>query len=631
MKYFYVIALLITVGLALLPMTYLQGEGEDEYVGKVVNYTTYGATVKSLDPATCGDVTSAVIQGNIYEGLYWYHYLKRPLEIVPQLADGMPEISDDGLTYTIKIKRGVKYSRNPCFGKNPDGTYKTRTVRAADFVLAFKRVADYHINTGLAWAFLSGRIVGLDEWRKKSKSYPAGDFSRYDLPVEGLKALDDYTFQIKLRKKFPQMMYVLAMHVYAPIPREAVDYWLGTEDDGKGGRRPIPINKRVCEFRDYRMVVGTGPYMFKEFVRKNRIVLVRNPDFRNQYYPTEGAPGDKEKGLLADAGKKVPFIDVIRYDYVAESYSAWMRFLTKQTDSCGIPKEVFKSVITPGKKLGEKWRKRGIRLYTYSPPVIYWLVFNMEDPIVGASKSLRQALCLAYDVENHIKILYNGRGKRATNILPSLFKEHDLAGPGPYYRLDLQAAKRKLEQAKKELARQGKLINGKIPQLRLDLPGNDRAAYRMGEFVQQQFRKLGIDLKVIGNDWATLQEKVNNKRCQIYAMGWHADYPDPENFLQLFYSPNIAKGTNNANYSNPEYDRLYERARVLPDCPERRKLYVKMVRIISEDCPVLLLSEPISFFLTYKWMKNIKPHPVGYGYTRFRRIDTALRKKMGGR
>ena len=153
----------------------------------------------------------------------------------------------------------------------------------------------------------------------------------------------------------------------------------------------------------------------------------------------------------------------------------------------------------------------------------------------------------------------------------------------------------------------------------------------MGEFAQQQFRKLGIDLKVIGNDWATLQEKVNNKRCQIYTMGWHADYPDPENFLQLFYSPNIAKGTNNANYSNPEYDRLYERARVLPDCPERRKLYVKMVRIISEDCPVLLLSEPISFFLTYKWMKNIKPHPVGYGYTRFRRIDTVLRKKMGGR
>jgi len=631
MKWFYVTAPAVVLGLVLLPIVYLRGEKEGQYAGKVVKYSSYGAEVKSLDPATCGDTTSAGIQGDFYEGLYTYDWLKRPLEVVPQLAAEMPSISEDGLTYTIKLKGGVKYSANPCFGTGPDGAHKTRTVRADDFVLAYKRVADYHINTGLAWAFLSERVAGLDEWREKSGSYKAGDFSRYELPVEGVRALDEHTFQIRLRERFPQMIYVLAMSVYAPVPREVVDYWLGTQDDGKGGRRPIPVARRTTEIREAEQVVGTGPYLLKEFRRKSLIVLERNPDFRYEEYPSEGAPGDEQAGLLADKGKRVPFIDVVRMDYVAEDYSAWMRFLTKQTDASGIPKEVFEFVITPGKELEAKWAKRGIRLLKYESPAVYWLVFNVEDPVMGASTSLRQALCLAYDVENHIKVLYNGRGIRAVNILPSSFKTHAVAGPGPYYRLDLEAAKRKMAQAKEELAAAGRLVNGEIPELKLDLPGRDRAVLRMGEFVQQQFGKLGLKLRVIPNDWPGLQEKVHNKQCQIYTMGWHADYPDAENFLQLFYSPNIAKFTNNSNYSNPEFDKLYERARTMPDTPERTEIYVRMVNMISRDCPVLLLSEPLSFVLVYDWVHNVKPHPIGYGYLKYQRLDTALRRARGGR
>jgi len=631
MKWFYAIALLVVSGLALLPLTYLRGESDSQYAGRVVSYDSYGAEVKSLDPATCGDTTSASIQGNIYEGLYTYHWLKRPLEVIPQLAAEMPEVSDDGLVYTIKLKPGIRYSRNACFGTDADGRARTRTVRAADFVLSFKRAADYHINTGLAWAFLSNRIAGLDEWRDKSQKHKAGDFSRYDLPVEGLRAVDEHTLQITLRERFPQMIYVLAMNVYAPTPREAVDYWLGTTDDGRGGRRPIPIDKRSTEFREAEMVVGTGPYVLSRFVRKWRIVLETNPEFREHYYPTEGAPGDAEAGLLDDAGKRVPFIDVMHLDFVPEDSTAWMRFLAKQTDVSHIPKEVFESVITPNKELEAEYASKGIRLEKYESPSVYWLVFNMDDPVVGASKSLRQALSLAYDVESHIDVLYNGRGKRAVNILPSSFKGHAAAGPSPYAKYDLKAAAEKLKQAKAELAAAGRLVDGKIPPLTLDLPGRDRASYRMGEFVQQQFGRVGVELKVIGNDWPTLQEKVQNKLCQIYTMGWHADYPDAENFLQLYYGGNIAKGTNNSNYANPEFDRLYEKVRTMPDTPERTALYAKMVRMISEDCPVLLLSEPQSFVLSYEWVKNVKPHPIGYGYRKYRRIDTGLRRKMGGR
>ena len=630
MKGFYLIAGVVAIALTLSPFVLLEAPDANRYAGKVVRFDVYLSAVKSLDPATCGDTTSSGFQGNVYEGLCTYHFLKRPVELVPLLADEMPRISADGLTYEVKLKAGVMYHRNPCFGLDDSGGPKTRTVTAGDFVLAFKRIADYHINTGLAWAF-STRVRGLKEYREKTKRYKVGDFSRYDADVPGLTAVDDLTLRITLTEPYPQFIYVLGMHVTAPIPREAVNYWLGTEEDGQGGRRPIPVEKRTTEFREAEQVVGTGPYMFKVFERKSKIVLERNPDFRDNFYPDEGEPGDGEAGLLDDAGKKVPFIDVLHYDFVAERFTAWKLFLTRQRDAAGIPRSVFESVIRPDKQLEDRWRRKRIRLVKYWSPAVYWIVFNMEDPVIGASKSLRQALCASFDVESELKVLYNGRGKRAVNVIPSSFKGWKEAGPGPYNRLDLDRARGKLEEARKELAAKGLLNNGKIPQLRIDLGSTGRTATKQGEFFQQQFAKIGIDLKFVPNDWPKLQEKVHNKQCQMYTMGWHADYPDAENFLQLFYSPNIEKQTNNSNYSNPVFDELYEKVRVMSDSPERARLYTKMIRILGEDCPVLLLSEPLSYVLIYDWVKNVKPHPIGYGLTKYRRIDTDLRHELGGK
>ena len=132
------------------------------------------------------------------------------------------------------------------------------------------------------------------------------------------------------------------------------------------------------------------------------------------------------------------------------------------------------------------------------------------------------------------------------------------------------------------------------------------------------------------NDWPTLQRRVHNKQCQMYSMGWHADYPDPENFLQLYYTPNIKRGTNNCNYSDRQFDKWYEQIAKMPPGPERTKIYVKMIRKLNEDCPVLLLSEPTAFVLVQPWMRNLKPHPIGYGLNRYHRIDAEARRKAGG-
>ncbi|KKL68819.1 hypothetical protein LCGC14_2121170, partial [marine sediment metagenome] len=661
-----------------LPLLVLPGQNPDQYaelearIGRpvVVRYDSYGSAIKSLDPATCGDVASSSIQANVWESLYAYHYLIRPSKVVPQLAAAMPKVSADRLTYTIQLRPGVKYHRNPCFGLDAKGKGKTRTVRAEDFVLAFKRIADYMGRADLSWTFLSDHVAGIDAfrertqglpdevkdafaavdgwlgqgqgkagapralagpakqiakwyerwgkrlhvdkgiadalaeldrwcalaaggsgkavnitpvmkvlapWRQTMRGFDQGDFSRFDQPVEGVKALDELTLQIKLVEPFPQFIYVLAMHVYAPVPREAVDYWFGTEDDGKEGRRPIPAAKqRSTEFIKAEQLVGTGPYRLKIFKRKQKIVFVRSADYRGDRYPSVptgaayDALTDQEKasvvadqtaGLYADAGKPVPFIDVMEYDFVEEDHSRWMRFLAKQTDASGIPKETFEYVITPDKELAESWRKRNIYLKKYASPAIYWIVFNMEDPVLGSSKSLRQALNLAFDRRNYIRVLMNGRARRADNIIPSTFSGHTEAGRGAYAWMDVAAAKKKIVQAKAELAEAGKLKNGEVPELKLDIGGSGPATVRMTDFIKQQFAKVGVRLKVVFNDWPTQQRKVRNKQAQMYTMGWHADYPDAENFLQLYYSPNIKAGTNSSHYKDEEFDKEFKKAR----------------------------------------------------------------------
>jgi len=632
MKWFYVISIVLVGLLAASPFYLLKAERKDRFAGKVVAYNIYSSKVKSIDPATCGDTTSSSMQGNVYEGLYTYHYLKRPLEVVPALAAELPEVSEDGLTYTIRLKKGVRYARNACFGLDADGRAATRTVRADDFVLAFKRIADYHVSTKLSLAFIEDRIVGLKEYREKTRTYRKGDFSRYQKErLPGVRAVDEHTLEIRLKRPFPQLLYVLAMHVYAPIPWEVIEYHLSSRPGPHGTRRKIPIDERDPEIRSVEAMIGTGPYVLTRWIKGNRIIFERNPEFREEYYPSQGAAGDAEAGLLDDAGKRVPFTDVRDLLFVREDDTAWRMFENKRRDTGGIPRDMYAQVISPTKDLQEHWRRRGIRLIKSTYPAVYWFAFNMDDPVVGASRSLRQAMCLAFDVETYIEVIYNGRGRRAVNTIPGDFKGHAEAGPSPYARYDEQLAKRKIRDAKKELLAAGVIKPGEdIPEITLDMPGTDEHFRRVGEFAQGQFRKIGVGLKIEMNDWPTLQQKVHNKQAQMYAMGWHADYPDAENFLQLYYSPNIQRGTNNTNYSNAEFDRLFEEAAVISDEKRRIALYARMIRILNEDCPVLLLSEPVSFALVYNWVHNFKPHPIGYGFAKYVRLDVELRRRMGG-
>jgi oligopeptide transport system substrate-binding protein len=654
MKAFYLVALALVIVMAMVPYVLLQKQDIMGGAGRlnmpaasaatsapasqsarrepVVVYSSYQAKVRTLDPALCGDEISGAVQGYVFEGLYGYHFLKRPLEIVPTLADGMPRISEDGLTYTIRIKKGVNYCRNECFGRHPDGAPKTRAVEANDFVMAFKRIADPHLTTPSSLAFIEDKIVGIKEYRDTAKGYEKGNFARYDeVPLEGVKAIDEHTLQIKLAVRFPQLIYVLAISNYSPIPREVVDYHLSTRDDGKGGREDIPRAERSPIISDYKGAVGTGAYYFQNYIPGGDILLFRNPDFREDFYPSEGAPGDAEAGLLKDAGKRVPFVDVNVLKYIPEYNTAWSLFFAKQTDICPIPEYLYSQAVTPSAELSDKLARQGIQLIKYTRPSVFWCAFNMEDPVLGKSKSLRQALNLGFNVEEYIEVLFNGRGRRAVNTVPHDMAESNDLPPCPYARYDLAAAKEKMAAARKELEEAGVIKSGQdFPELRLDLGGREEDHRRIGEFTRIQFKKLGLKLRIELDDWPTLQEKVENKQVQIYSMGWGADYPDPESFFQLYYSPNINRGTNNCNFVNAKFDRLYEQSSVMSPGPQRTKLYARMVEILNEECPALLLTEPIYFVLAQPWVHNVKVHPIGYGMFKYCRVDVEECKKAEG-
>ncbi|KKL65939.1 hypothetical protein LCGC14_2149980, partial [marine sediment metagenome] len=288
---------------------------------------------------------------------------------------------------------------------------------------------------------------------------------------------------------------------------------------------------------------------------------------------------------------------------------------------------IFRDVVAADGTLKKAWADRGIVLSRYRIPAVGWIIFNMTDPVLGVSRSLRQALCLSFDVDAYLRVSSDGRHVRATNVVATGLAGHKEAGPGKYYRLDRKAAKAKMAQARKELEAAGMLVDGGVPTLKLDISGATKRSARYGKLIAAQFAEIGVKVQVVENDWPTLVRKIRQGKSQMHVMGWHADYPDAENFLQLYYSKNIRSGVTNLRYSNPEFDKLYDRSRTMSDSPARTKIYARMINIISEDCPVLLLNEPVGYQLRHRWVRNVKPYPFAHGLAQYWRIDPALQPR----
>jgi ABC-type transport system substrate-binding protein len=560
--------------------------------GEMVLYSALSAKVRSMDPGDIGDVISAKVTGQFFECLYQYHYLKRPYEIIPQLAESLPEISEDGLTYTIKIKKGVRFVDDECFAGG-----KGRELKSSDFVFAWKRIANIKYLSQNWWIFDS-KIVALDEFREYTKTCGSMSDVDYSRQVEGLQAPDDYTLVIKLTKRWPQIVYLLAHQPTGPVAEEAVDLY----------------GKDIISHP-----VGTGPYKLKQWNRGSYIEMVRNENFRDEFYPTQGEESDAENGFLVDAGKKLPMVDRLFFVIITEEQPRWLQFMRGKIDATGIPKDNFSQAISVSRGITPEMQQRGIHLKKFRDPSTFWISFNMEDPIVGKSKNLRKAISYSVNRSEYIKLFWNGRDEVAYGFIPPMMKAYNPDVKGYGISFDADKAREFVKAAQQD-------FDGKLPAIKFSMGGTGTLSRQIGQYYQNCFSAVGLDVEMDYMDWPTFQQKVKTKSVQMFSLGWIGYIPDTENFLQVFYSKNVSPGTNNFNYVNPEFDSIYEQISVMPDCSERTELYRKAEKIVIDDCLAVFINHRVAYVLHHDWVGNYKPHVFQYGLAKYRRIDTEKRK-----
>ena len=646
-----------------------------------------------LDPTSSYSNDETPYTYQVYEPLYGYHYLKRPYELAPRAAKAVAtpvyldksgrelpqEVAGEDVAETvfkISLKEGIRFAPHPAFAKTPTGEYRyrnlqasdvadkfklsdfaetgTRELTAEDYVYSIRRLATPRIKSP-AFSTMADYIVGLAEYGKTiaaadkelrkglsptDRALPFLDFRKYDFP--GAKALDKYTLQIRVKGKYPQFKYWLAMTFFSPIPWEAEEFY---------AQPGLPEKNLTLNF----WPAGTGPYMLTEFIENRRHVMVRNPNFHGETYPCDGAPGDREAGYLDDCGKALPFVDKLVFDIEKEGVPMKAKFMQGYYDSPAIERlDQGTTMIVDRGDSAEKekeFKEKGIKLPTTIEANSWYFGFNWLDPVVGKGKTpeqevknrkLRQALSIAMDWEEYIAIFEKGQAIAAHGPLPpSLFGFRE-DGPTAFnpvvYTKDSNgdAVRRPLAEAKRLLAEAGypqgrETATGKPLVLALDYLSaagpNNKAQL---DWYTKQFAKLSIQLEIRATDFNRYQDKTNKGSIQMVYAGWLADYPDSENFLFLLYGPNAkaptdGNGENVVNYQNKEFDRIYDRAKYMDDGPDKQALIDKMVTITQNDAVWSFGYFPKSAAAYQQWIFNGKPTQIIRNHIGYLRLDPALR------
>jgi oligopeptide transport system substrate-binding protein len=581
-----VACLLVCLGVACSNNPYPDADDREK-----VLYLNYQDAPKTLDPAVAYSTVDHMIVGPIFDTLLQYHFLVRPYRLIPGLLADMPEVTsqEDGrVVYRLRLRDDLLFQDDPSFGLAAPGT-TTRQVVAGDVAFAFMRLADPKVNSPVAPTM--ARIVGFEDFAHRLAELRKGDAefgaSRIDAQyaaaggIEGVHVIGPTELEVVLREPYPQFRYWLAMEFTSPIPWEAIAYW-----DGRAGRDAFAEHP-----------VGTGPFRLAVYDKRLRIVLERNPNWHGArhpearapgaVYPDEGEPEDAARGWLDPAyvGRPLPLLDRVEFRLDKEDIPAFTKFLQGYYDLSGIIEESFDRIVHQG-RLSPEMQKLDMQLAKAVQPSVYYIGFNMQDPVVGASagdrgRKLRQAMSLVIDSQAFMDIFLNGRGIAAQSVIPPGIFGYEETYLNPYRRVDLERAK--------ELLREAGYPGGIDPEtgkpLRLtfdtaDTSARGRLRY---QFFVDAWSRIGIDVEIAATTYNQFQDKVRRGAYQLFMWGWVADYPDPENFLFLLWgeSARSAGGPNTANFADPSFDRLFLAMRDAPDGPERLRLIQEMRGVVE--------------------------------------------------
>jgi ABC-type transport system substrate-binding protein len=536
--------------------------------------------ISTLDPANCYDTVCYPALAQVYESLYEIEYLKRPYTLRPLLADGMPAISSNRLKYTFKIKKGIQYHPNKVLEAG-------REVKAQDFVNQIKRLA-FQGTRSQGWWLVDGKVKGINEWRDKVGTDLKKFFS---LSIPGVSTPDEYTLVIELVRPYPQLQWAMAMNFTSPIPEEAIRH---TKNDLS------------------RQFFGTGAYTVTSYNPSQEVTLRKFDEYKTSTYPTQGDRYAHENGLLKDSGAKIPFVTNLKFVVIEESQTEWLNFMKKKIDMINLTKDHYTLALDQDGKIKPEITKANIQLQA-SPTLIYWwMSFNMKDPVLGKNLNLRKAIAYGVNIEKYIELFTHNIGQKANSIYPPGIAGYSPSADLPY--------KYDLKLAKEFLAKAGYPGGKGLPKLVYDVRGVDTRKRQMGEFVQQELRNLGIEIEVRLNTFPAFLEKSRNGDLQFWQGGWVLDYPDAENVLQLLTTANMNPGPNSSQYSNPEFDKMYNELRELEDGDRKFELMANMEEIVNRDIPWAMQYYSRNYILYHSYLKNFRYSDIIYNHIKYLKV-----------
>lgn len=554
-----------------------------------------------LDPAVASDIATLSLLENLFDPLLRYDYLARPVKLQGNTATGLPEISQDGLTYTFHLRPGIHFTPDPAFkgGK--------REVTAADYVYSIKRLYDPSLKS--PWSFMfDGKLLG-DAALKDRFSYAT--------EIPGLQAPDRYTLRIRLSAPDNNFLFYLATPASGVVAREVIEAY-----PGQAGNHPV----------------GTGPFMLGDWKRSDRIMLVANPDSTAVFHGTPGADPADQAIAKALEGQRLPRVDRVEVKIAEEFQGRMLGFLNGEYDYLEqVPESMTDMVIDNG-KLKPDLARRGMQLYRFPVLQTYYMWMNMQDPVLGGySKeriALRRAISLSYDSAEDIALLKKGFAMKAESPLPPGVLGYDPAyrSPVPHDPALANAlldrygyGKRDPDGFRRQPRRGGK--PGETEPLTLEMSSEATVGGRLrDELWRKCLNAVGLRVVFKSDKKTEIIKASRLGKVQMFESNWIADFPDGDNFYQLLYGPNAGRA-NYARFDLPAYNIRYEQARQLTDGPARQQLYAEMNQLIHAYNPWVPLTHVLSADIRQPWLKNYKRHPVEFTQWRYLDVDVAERER----
>jgi peptide/nickel transport system substrate-binding protein len=540
----------------------------------------------SFDPQRISDVYSNIVNQGMFDAPFTYDYLAQPVKLKPNTAVALPEVSADGMTYTIRIKPGIYFIDDPAFNG------KKRELVAQDYIYALKRVLDPKVRASQL-AEIEPYVVGAEEAAKKARKDNKFD---YDAPIEGLKVLDRYTFQVKINQPLYVFIYNFAdCRIACAVAREVAEKY--GEDFGS---HPV----------------GTGPWKLAFWKRSSKMVFERNPNYREEYWDAEPPAGDARAQEIYTQmkGKRMPVIDRVEVSVIEEEQPRWLSFLNEEMDLVWLIPEQFAYQAFPNNKLAKNLERRGIRMERLPTLDITYSYFNMDDPVVGGYTpervALRRAVALSYKVKDEIAILRKGQA------IPA---EAPYAPGVAGYDPDFHTTMNEYNPAKaKALLDMFGYVDRDGDGFRETPDGKPLVLYRYSTPTSrdQQFDELwkrglddiGIRVEMVKEKWPDILKKARLGKVQFWQLGGTASSPDADTWLTSLYGPNTEN--NLARFRLPAYDKLYEKARTMSDTPERTKVYQEMTKLVVAYVPWRVNTHRIRTDLWYPQVVGYRRNPI---------------------